>query len=65
MGCSRVAMHEFAIATSGGAAASSVDAYPEDFPTEPPTRTTVGAKMYRDILVEIECVAHAPLGAAS
>lgn len=38
--------------------------YLEYFPTEPPTRTTVGAKIYGDILVEIECVAHAPLGTA-
>lgn len=34
--------------------------YLEYFPTEPPTRTTVGAKIYGNILVEIECVAYAP-----
>jgi len=34
--------------------------YLEYFPSEPPTRTTVGAKIYGTILVEIECVAYAP-----
>jgi enamine deaminase RidA (YjgF/YER057c/UK114 family) len=34
--------------------------YLEYFPTEPPTRTTVGVKIYGPILVEIECVAYAP-----
>ena len=32
------------------------------FPSEPPTRTTVGAKIYGNILVEIECIAYAPRG---
>ena len=36
------------------------EVYLEYFPTEPPTRTTVGAKIYGNILVEIECVAYAP-----
>jgi enamine deaminase RidA (YjgF/YER057c/UK114 family) len=36
--------------------------YLEYFPDEPPTRTTVGAKIYGPILVEIECVAYAPVG---
>ena len=35
--------------------------YQEYFPTSPPTRTTVGAKIYGPILVEIECIAYAPL----
>lgn len=35
--------------------------YQEFFPTTPPTRTTVGAKIYGPILVEIECVAYAPV----
>lgn len=35
-------------------------AYLEYFPSEPPTRTTVGVKIYGPILVEIECVAYAP-----
>jgi enamine deaminase RidA (YjgF/YER057c/UK114 family) len=39
--------------------------YLEYFPTEPPTRTTVGAKIFGEILVEIECVAYAPIGTAS
>lgn len=34
--------------------------YQEFFPTEPPTRTTVGAKIYGPILVEIECIAYDP-----
>jgi 2-iminobutanoate/2-iminopropanoate deaminase len=34
--------------------------YLEYFPSEPPTRTTVGVKIYGPILVEIECVAYAP-----
>lgn len=38
------------------------EVYLEYFPTDPPTRTTVGAKIYGLILVEIECVAYAPLG---
>ena len=36
------------------------EVYLEYFPTEPPTRTTVGVKIYGNILVEIECVAYAP-----
>ena len=36
------------------------EVYMEYFPTEPPTRTTIGAKIYGNILVEIECVAYAP-----
>ena len=36
------------------------EVYLEYFPTEPPTRTTIGAKIYGNILVEIECVAYAP-----
>jgi enamine deaminase RidA (YjgF/YER057c/UK114 family) len=35
--------------------------YLEYFPTEPPARTSVGAKIYGNILIEIECVAYAPL----
>ena len=35
--------------------------YMEYFPTDPPARTSVGAKIYGNILVEIECVAYAPL----
>ena len=35
--------------------------YLEFFPHEPPPRTTVGAKIYGPILVEIECVAYAPI----
>lgn len=35
--------------------------YMEYFPSEPPARTSVGAKIYGDILIEIECVAYAPL----
>lgn len=35
--------------------------YMEYFPTEPPARTSVGAKIYGNILVEIECVAYSPL----
>ena len=34
--------------------------YQEFFPSTPPTRTTVGAKIYGPILVEIECIAYAP-----
>ena len=36
------------------------EVYLEYFPDVPPTRTTVGAKIYGPILVEIECVAYAP-----
>lgn len=36
--------------------------YMEFFPAEPPARTSVGAKIYGNLLVEIECVAYAPLG---
>jgi 2-iminobutanoate/2-iminopropanoate deaminase len=36
------------------------EVYLEFFPSELPTRTTVGAKIYGLILVEIECVAYAP-----
>jgi enamine deaminase RidA (YjgF/YER057c/UK114 family) len=35
--------------------------YLEYFPTEPPARTSVGAKIYGNILIEIECIAYAPL----
>lgn len=35
-------------------------AYLEYFPEDPPTRTTVGVKIYGPILVEIECVAYSP-----
>ncbi len=35
--------------------------YQEYFSEVPPTRTTVGAKIYGPILVEIDCVAYAPL----
>ena len=35
--------------------------YQEFFPSTPPTRTTVGARIYGPILVEIECVAYVPL----
>lgn len=34
--------------------------YMEYFPSAPPARTTVGAKIYGEILVEIECVAYVP-----
>jgi 2-iminobutanoate/2-iminopropanoate deaminase len=34
--------------------------YQEFFPTQPPTRTTVGARIYGPILVEIECIAYVP-----
>lgn len=34
--------------------------YLEYFPSEPPARTTVGAKIYGNILVEIECIAYVP-----
>ena len=36
------------------------EVYMEYFPETPPTRTTVGAKIYGPILVEIECVAYSP-----
>jgi enamine deaminase RidA (YjgF/YER057c/UK114 family) len=36
--------------------------YLEYFPSEPPARTSVGAKIFGNILIEIECVAYAPLG---
>lgn len=35
--------------------------YMEYFPSEPPARTSVGGKIYGTYLVEIECVAYAPL----
>ena len=35
--------------------------YMEFFPSDPPARTSVGAKIYGNLLVEIECVAYAPL----
>ncbi|HUG30775.1 MAG TPA: RidA family protein [Candidatus Limnocylindria bacterium] len=35
--------------------------YQEYFPTEPPARTSVGGKIYGIYLVEIECIAYAPL----
>ncbi|MHB8590034.1 MAG: RidA family protein [Candidatus Dormibacteraceae bacterium] len=38
--------------------------YQTYFPKEPPARTTVEAKIYGTILVEIECVAYRPLGEA-
>lgn len=34
--------------------------YQTYFPSEPPARTTVGAKIYGKILVEIECIAYVP-----
>ena len=34
--------------------------YQEYFPETPPTRTTVGARIYGPILVEIECIAYRP-----
>lgn len=36
------------------------EVYLEYFPKDLPTRTTVGAKIYGPILVEIDCVAYAP-----
>jgi 2-iminobutanoate/2-iminopropanoate deaminase len=36
------------------------DVYMEYFPAERPTRTTVGAKIYGQILIEIDCVAYVP-----
>lgn len=36
--------------------------YQAYFPEAAPTQTTVGAKIYEPILVEIECVAYAPEG---
>lgn len=36
--------------------------YQEFFPSEPPARTTVGAKIFGNILVEIECIAYVPRG---
>ena len=35
--------------------------YLEYFPAEPPARTSVGAKIYGNLLIEIECIAYAPL----
>ena len=35
--------------------------YLEYFPAEPPARTSVGARIYGNILIEIECIAYAPL----
>ena len=37
------------------------DVYQEYFKVDPPARTTVEAKIYNHILVEIECVAYKPL----
>lgn len=37
------------------------DTYAEYFKVDPPARTTVEAKILNNILVEIECVAYAPL----
>jgi 2-iminobutanoate/2-iminopropanoate deaminase len=34
--------------------------YLEYFPSERPTRTTIGAKIYGPILIEMDCVAFAP-----
>ena len=34
------------------------EVYQEFFPSEPPARTTVGAKIFGNILVEIECIAY-------
>jgi len=39
--------------------------YLEYFPSEPPARTTVGVKIFGEILVEIECVAYAPVNAGA
>lgn len=39
--------------------------YQTYFPKDPPARTTVEAKIYGTILVEIECVAYRPLGAGA
>jgi enamine deaminase RidA (YjgF/YER057c/UK114 family) len=36
------------------------EVYLEYFPEEQPTRTTVGAKIYGRILIEIDCVAYLP-----
>jgi enamine deaminase RidA (YjgF/YER057c/UK114 family) len=36
------------------------EVYMEYFPEERPTRTTVGAKIYGSILIEIDCVAYVP-----
>jgi 2-iminobutanoate/2-iminopropanoate deaminase len=36
------------------------EVYMEYFPAERPTRTTVGAKIYGQILIEIDCVAYVP-----
>ena len=36
------------------------EVYMEYFPEERPTRTTVGAKIYGPILIEIDCVAYVP-----
>jgi len=37
--------------------------YLEYFPERPPARTTIGGKIFGEILVEIECVAYIPRGA--
>lgn len=39
--------------------------YLEYFPTHPPARTTIGGKIFGEILIEIECVAYVPIGAAA
>ena len=36
------------------------EVYLEFFPAERPTRTTIGAKIYGPILIEIDCVAYVP-----
>ena len=36
------------------------EVYMEFFPADRPTRTTVGAKIYGPILIEIDCVAYVP-----
>lgn len=36
------------------------EVYMEFFPEDRPTRTTVGAKIYGPILVEIDCIAYVP-----
>ena len=38
------------------------EVYMEFFPKDRPTRTTVGAKIYGPILVEIDCIAYVPEG---
>ena len=37
------------------------DVYQTYFPTQPPARMTIGGKIFGEMLVEIECVAYAPM----